>query len=335
MKSLCSAALLRRLLDAVVLALAVATTVHAEDEPWPARTISIVSGFPGGAATDLYARKLGAELSQRLKVGFISDNRTGAGGNIASALVAQARPDGQTFLLGTSGTHAINPALYKKLGFDVVKDFSRIALLGYLPNVLLINPEKHPEIRTCKDLLAAAARTPGAMGYASTGNGASGHLAAVQFASASHTRYLHVPYRGQGPAMTALLAGDVDFFFNQSAPSLPLIRSGKARALAVTSLQRLPVLPEVPTVAEACGLPGFESTTWYGLFAPAGLPAGIQATMSEAVLSTIGTESFRQWLADQGIALPADGSPSAFTRIQQADMVRWAKIVKESGATLD
>lgn len=334
MKPVCYRKLFQPLLTATVLALPVGA-VHAQGETWPTRTIAIVSGFPGGAATDLYARKLGAELSQRFKVGVVSDNRTGAGGNIASAHVAQAKPDGHTFLLGTSGTHAINPALYKKLNFDVVKDFSRIALLGYLPNVLLINPEKHPEIKTCKDLLAAAAKNPEKINYASTGNGASGHLAAVQFASASHTKYVHVPYRGQGPALTALLAGDVDFFFNQTSPSLSVIRSGKARALAVTSPQRIPALPDVPTVAEACGLPGFESTTWYGLFGPQGLPPAVQTSMSEAVLSIIGTPEFRQWLTDQGIAPPADSSPVTFLRTQQADLVRWAKIVQDSGATLD
>ncbi len=304
-------------------------------DAWPSQTIAIVSGFPGGAATDVYARKLGTELGRQFKVGFISDNRTGAGGNIASGVVAQARPDGYTFLLGTAGTHAINPALYKKLPFDPVKSFSHIALLGNLPNVLLINPNKHPDIKTCKELLALAARQPGELNYASTGNGASGHLAGVQFAGASRTRYTHVPYRGQGPAMTALLASEVDFFFNQSTPSIAAIQSGKVRALGVTSPQRIPALPDVPTVAEACALPGFESTTWYGLFGPAELPTSIQKKMSDAVLQTIGSEGFMKWLVDQGIAPIADGSPVAFKQTHEADMAKWAKIVKESGATVD
>lgn len=302
---------------------------------WPSQPISIVSGFPGGAATDLYARKLGVELGPVLRTSVISDNRTGAGGNIASAYVAHARPDGYTLLLGTAGTHAINPALYRKLGFDPVGDFTRIALLGDLPNVLLVNPEKHPDIRTCKDLLAAERKQPGALNYASTGNGASGHLAAVQFGGASQTSAIHVPYRGQGPAMTALLSGDVDFFFNQSSPSIPVIQSGKVRALAVTSSQRIAALPDVPTVAEACGLPGFESTTWYGLFGPAGLPPAVHEKLSGAVLAAINTDEFRKWLVSQGIAPIQDGSPAAFTRVQQADMVRWARIVKDSGAQVD
>ncbi|WPB55193.1 tripartite tricarboxylate transporter substrate binding protein [Xylophilus sp. GOD-11R] len=312
-----------------------ANSALAQEPNWPTQPITIVGGFPGGAATDLYARKLGAELAPVLGVAFVADNKTGAGGNIASAYVAQAAPNGYTFLLGTAGTHAINPALYKKLGFDPVADFSRIALLGDLPNVLLINPEKHPEIKTCQDLLGRARKQPGQLNFASTGNGASGHLAGVQFGGASRTEYTHVPYRGQGPAITALLAGEVDFFFNQSSPSIPLVQSGKVRALAVTSSQRIAALPNVPTVAEACDLPGFVSTTWYGLFGPAGLPPAIQARMSKAVLSTIGTDSFRQWLVNQGIAPIEDGSPAAFERIQKQDMVRWAKIVKDSGAQVD
>lgn len=311
------------------------TTAAQDTKAWPNSTISIVSGFPGGAATDIYARKLGVELNKEFGVSFISDNRPGAGGNIASALVAQAKPDGYTFLLGTAGTHAINPALYSKLQFDVVNDFSRIALLGTLPNILLINPEKHPEIKTCADLLAAARKAPGTLNYASTGNGASGHLAGTQFATASKTSYVHIPYKGQGPAMTALLSGEVDFFFNQSSPSLGPIQSGKVRALAVTSPQRVSVLPDVPTVAEACNLPGFESTTWYGLFGPAALPADIQNRMSKAVLKAINTDEFKGWLVSQAIQPIKDGGPDAFKRVQQADMKTWAKIVKDSGAHVD
>lgn len=326
-------------LAATVLAFAVfvmpGNALAQDAKPWPSTTISIVSGFPGGAATDLYARKLGVELNKEFGVPIISDNRPGAGGNIASSLVAQAKPDGYTFLLGTAGTHAINPALYSKLQFDVVKDFSRIALLGTLPNILLINPEKHPEIKTCQDLIAAARKAPGKLNYASTGNGASGHLAGAQFAAASKTSYVHIPYKGQGPAMTALLSGEVDFFFNQSSPSLGAIQSGKVRALAVTSAQRVTVLPDVPTAAEACNLPGFQSTTWYGLFGPADLPADIQNRMSKAVLKAIHTDSFEQWLVSQAIQPIKDGSPEAFRRTQLADMKTWAQIVKDSGAHVD
>ncbi|CAN5315871.1 tripartite tricarboxylate transporter substrate binding protein [soil metagenome] len=321
-------------LTAVLLAIAT-FAAFAQDADWPNRPITIISGFPAGAATDTYSRKLGADLSKTLGVSFITDSRTGAGGNIASGVVAQARPDGYTYLLGTAGTHAINAALYPALGFDVVKDFSRIALLGNLPNVLLVNPEKHPDIKTCADLIALARKKPGELNYASTGNGASGHLAATQFGTASNTTFTHVPYRGQGPAMTALLAGEVDFFFNQSTPSIAPVKSGKLRALATTSSARIAALPDVPTAAEACNLPGFESTTWYALFGPAHLPAPIQAKMSDAVIKAIGTPEFKSWLVDQGIAPIADAGPEAFLKLQLADIDRWAKVVKASGAHVD
>lgn len=326
----------RILLGATALFLYAASAVlPAAAQDWPTRPITIVMGFPPGSGTDVVARVLQPLLDKALGQRIVIDYKAGAGGNVASDFVANAKPDGYTFLLGTAGTHAINPALYSKLSFDVVNDFSRIALLGTLPNILLVNPEKHPEIKTCQDLIAAAKKAPGTLNYASTGNGASGHLAGTQFATASKTSYVHIPYKGQGPAMTALLSGEVDFFFNQSSPSLGAIQSGKVRALAVTSSQRVSVLPNVPTVAEACNLPGFESTTWYGLFGPAALPAEIQSRMSQAVLKAIGTESFRQWLVSQAIQPIADGGPAAFKRTQLADMKTWAKIVKDSGAHID
>ena len=303
---------------------------------WPSRAITIIGGFPNGAGTDLNARKLGEALTAALKVPVVVDSKTGAGGNLASDAVARAQPDGYTYLLGTAGTHAINAALYKNLPFDVERDFTRIALLGDVPNVLLVNPRKNPGIRTCADLLAAARVRPGALNYASTGNGASGHLAGAQFANAAKIDVVHVPYRGQGPAMTALLAGDVDFFFNQSAPSIAAVGGGQVIALAVTASTRLAALPDVPTVSEGCGLAGFESSTWYGLFGPAHLPPAIAAKMSDAVIGIISTPGFKAWLTDtQGITPAIDPSPAAFERVHRADIVRWAEIVRMSGAKVD
>ncbi len=305
-------------------------------QAWPSRAITIIGGFPNGAGTDLYARKLGEALTAVLNVPVVVDSKTGAGGNLASDAVARAQPDGYTFLLGTAGTHAINAALYQSLPFDVERDFTRIALLGDVPNVLLVNPRKNPGLRTCADLLAAARARPGALNYASTGNGASGHLAGAQFVNAAKIDAVHVPYRGQGPAMTALLAGDVDFFFNQSAPSIAAVNGGQVIALAVTTSTRLKALPDVPTVAEGCGLPGFESSTWYGLFGPAHLPPAIAAKMSDAVIRIISTPVFKAWLTDtQGITPAVDSSPGAFERVHRADIVRWAEVVKMSGAKVD
>lgn len=316
--------------------LAVAAPVVAQDSQWPTRPITVIGGFPVGAGTDLYTRKMGEGLTQTLGVPIVAESRTGAGGNVASDAVARSAPDGYTFLFGTAGTHAINASLYKTLSFDVLKDFTHIALLGDVPNILLVNPKKHPDIKTCKDLLALARNNPGKLNYASTGNGASGHLAGALFTQMGNVNITHVPYRGQGPAMTALLSGEVDFFFNQSAAGIAAVNSGQARALGVTVSEPIAALPGVPSVAQGCGLPGYESSTWYGLFGPAKLPEAIQKKMSDAVITQITQPAFKQWLIEtQGITPAADPSPEAFKRIHQADIKRWADVVKMSGATVD
>lgn len=330
--------MLRRFKLAAVAALTLASAAPAvaQDTTWPTRPITIVGGFPVGAGTDLYTRKLGQGLTEKFGVPIVAESRTGAGGNVASDVVARSAPDGYTFLFGTAGTHAINASLYKTLPFDVWNDFTHIALLGDVPNVLLVNPQKHPDIKTCKDLLALARKNPGKMNYASTGNGASGHLAGALFTQMADVDIVHVPYRGQGPAMTALLSGEVDFFFNQSAAGIAAVRSGQARPLGVTVSKPIEALPDVPTVAEGCGLPGYESSTWYGLFGPAKLPADIQKRMSEAVIEEITKPEFQRWLIDtQGITPPSDPSQAAFERVHKADIQRWAEVVKMSGATVD
>jgi len=319
-----------------LLAAAACSAAVAQADKFPTRALTIVGGFPNGSGVDIYARKIGEALTAAWNVPVVVDAKTGAGGNIASDLVARAQPDGYTYLFGTAGTHAINPALYQKLSFDVENDFTRIAILGDVPNVLLINPKKHPEIKTCGDLLKLMRDKPGTLNYGSTGNGASTHLAGAQFASAAKIDMVHIPYRGQGPAMTALLGGDVDMFFNQSAPSIASVKGGRTIALAVTSPTRLSALPDVPTVAEACNLPGFVSSTWYGLFGPAKMPADISAKMSAEVVKIVSTPAFKAWLTDtQGITPAADPGPEAFARVHKEDMKKWAEIVKISGAKVD
>lgn len=326
----------RRSLLAATLALTLAAPVVAQDKAWPTHAITIIGGFPAGAGTDTYARKLGDALSKTLGVPFVADNRTGAGGNVAADVVARSAPNGYTFMLSTAGTHAINAALYSSLAFDVEKDFTRVALLGDVPNVLLINAEKHPDITTCGQLLALIKANPGKMNYSSTGNGASGHLAGAQFTHLGDAKVVHVPYRGQGPAMTALLSGEVDYFFNQVAPSMGFIKKGTVRALGVTTSKRIDALPDVPTIEEACNMPGYESSTWYGIFAPAGLPKDIQMRMNQEITKVVKSPEFDRWLRDtQGITPPADMSLEAFERIHKNDIKRWAEIVKISGARVD
>jgi tripartite-type tricarboxylate transporter receptor subunit TctC len=327
--------MLRFALPLLAMLVPAVSAAQAQDN-WPNRPITIYGGFPSGAGTDIYARKIAEPLSQALGVPVVVEPRTGAGGNIASELVARARPDGYSFLLATAGTHAINAALYRSLPFDAFRDVTHVTLLGDVPNVLLVNPVKYPDLKTCQDLIAMAKARPGTLNYSSTGNGASTHLAGVQFAGAAGLDVVHVPYRGQGPAMAALLGGEVAFFFNQSGPSIGAVQQGQVRALAVSTPARLPALPDVPTAAEGCGLPGFSSTTWYGLLAPPNLPAPIQARVSQEVIRIISQPEFRDWLINnQGITPAEDPSPEAFRRVHQADMGRWAEVVRQSGATVD
>ena len=327
-----------RWIAAALLALSptLVTAPACAEEAWPSRPITILGGFPNGAGTDIYARKLAEPLSRALGQPVVVDNRTGAGGNIASDAVAKAKPDGYLFLLGTAGTHAINPGLYRNLPFDTVRDITHVILLGDVPNVLLVSPERRPQYRSCQDILAAARARPGALNYASTGNGASTHLAAVQFAAAAGIELTHVPYRGQPGAISALLGGDVDLFFNQSGPSIGPVQQGQVRALGISTLAPAQALPGVPTIAEACGLPGFETSTWYGLLAPPGLPPAIQARMNSEVARIIEAPDFRRWLVEsQGITPPTDLTSDGFRRIQERDIARWGEIIRKSGASVD
>ncbi len=325
------------MLAAVVAAAALAApATSAQEASWPNRPITFMTGFPNGSGLDIYARRLAEPLSRALDQPIVVDHRTGAGGNIASDHLAKARPDGYLFLLGTAGTHAINATLYRSLPFDPFRDVTHVALLGDVPNVLLVNPEKHPGLADCRAVIAAAKARPGLLTYASTGNGASTHLAGVQFAAAAGIELTHVPYRGQPGAMQALLGRDVDLFFNQVGPAMGLIQAGSVRALGVTTPAPVPAIPAVPTIAEACGLPGFVSTTWYGMFAPPGLPPAIQQRMNQEVARVVGSPEFRQWLVEaQGITPPADLTPEGFRRVHQQDIARWAEIVRRSGAQVD
>jgi tripartite-type tricarboxylate transporter receptor subunit TctC len=328
--------MIRRTLLAVALATA-ALPALAQEAPWPNRPITIMGGFPNGAGTDIYARRLAEPLSRALGVPVVVDNRSGAGGNIASEYVSKQPADGYLFMFGTAGTHAINAALYRRLPFNVTRDFTPVVLLGDVPNVMLVNPEKRPNLRTCQDVLAAARARPQAVTFASAGNGASTHLAGAQFATAARLELLHVPYRGQPGAIASLLAGDTDVFFNQTGAAMGPIRQGQVRALAVLSRERLAALPDVPTVAEACGLPPMDTSTWYGMIAPANLPDPILQRMNTEVNRIISSPEFRSWLIDnQAITPPtAPNSPEQFRQTLAADLTRWAEVVRLSGATVD
>jgi tripartite-type tricarboxylate transporter receptor subunit TctC len=329
--------LTRRLLALALPALLAAAPAAAQPaQAWPNRPIEMAIGFPNSSGVGIYARRIAEPLSRILGQPVVVNPRLGAGGNVASDFVAKARPDGHVILFGTAGTHAINQTLYRSLPFNVLRDFTPIAHLGDVPNVLTTSIERRGQYRTCMDVISDARARPGALNYGSTGNGASTHLAGARFASVANLDIVHVPFTGQAGVVTALLGGQIDIFFNQSGPAIPMIQQGQVRGLAVTTRARIPALPDVPTVSEACGLPDFETTTWYGIFGPAGLPADITRRLNEEIVKIISEPAFRTWLIqDQGIDPPTVTTPAEFRAVQERDVARWAQVVREAGATVD
>ena len=321
-------AFLRAIMTAVLLA---AVPFGASAQRWPTRAIVIVQGFPAGAGTDVYAAMLAEPLSKALGVKVLTEARSGAAGNRASEHVARAKPDGYTLLLGTAGTHAINPTLYGRLSFDVEKDFAPITLLGDVPNVLIVNPAV--PVRSVKEFIAFANANPGKVNYGSTGNGTSGHLAGERFRAVTGVDIAHIPYGGTPPALTALMANEVQAMFQQSITVVEPIKAGVYRALGVTTRQRVSALPDVPTIEEA-GVPGYESSTWYGLFAPANTPQAIIDRLHLEVVKIINTPEFGQDLRALGIT-PLSSNPVEFAAILKQDIARWAEVVKATGAKLD
>lgn len=318
------------------LASLLATPALAQTPAWPNRPIEMVIGFPNSSGVGIYARKLADPLGRALGQPVVVNPRIGAGGNVASDFVAKARPDGHVILFGTAGTHAINQTLYSRLSFNVLNDFTPIAHLGDVPNILTTSVERRGQYRTCMDVINDARARPGALNYGSTGNGASTHLAGVRFAQAAGLDVVHVPFTGQGGVVTAQLGGQIDFFFNQTGPAIAMIQQGQVRGLAVTTPNRVPALPDVPTVAEACNLPGFESTTWYGIFGPANLPAEITNRLNAEIVRIISEPEFRTWLIqDQGIEPPTVRTPAEFRAVQERDVARWAQVVRDARATVD
>jgi tripartite-type tricarboxylate transporter receptor subunit TctC len=310
----------------------------ARADTWPSKPVRIVVPFAAAGTTDIIARALAPELQRAFNQPFVVDNKPGAGGNTGSAEVSKSAPDGYTLLMGTVGTHAINPALYPKMPYDHVKDFAPITLCAGVPNVLVLNPasaQKH-DIHSVADLIRAAKANPGRLNVASSGNGTSIHLSAELFKSMTGTYMVHLPYRGSGPALIDLLGGSVDLMFDNLPSSLPHIKAGKLKALAVTSAVRSSVLPELPTMAEAGGaaLKGFEASSWFGLLAPAGTPADIISRVQQEVAKSLASPAVKDRLVSQG-AIPSGNSPADFARHIDAETKKWAQVVKVSGAKID
>ncbi|HEX3632478.1 MAG TPA: tripartite tricarboxylate transporter substrate binding protein [Casimicrobiaceae bacterium] len=312
-------------------ALALLLAAGAWAQAYPTRPIRLVVPFPPAGTTDILARAVAQRLSVSLGQSVIIDNRPGAAGNIGSDLVAKSAPDGYTLLMGTVGTHAINPSLYGKMPYDHVKDFVPIVLVAGVPNVLEVTPSL--PVNSVAELIKLAKEKPGQLNFASSGSGTSIHLSGELFKTMAGVDMMHVPYKGSAPALTDLMGGQVQLMFDNLPSSLAQIKAGKLRAIAVTSAQRAPALPNVPTIAES-GLPGFEASSWFGLLAPAGTPAAVVARINADVNQWLQTAEAKESLLAQG-AIPAGGTPEQFAAHIRAETEKWAKVVKVSGAKVD
>lgn len=305
---------------------------------WPTKPVRIVVPFAPGGTTDILARAVAPELSKAFGQQFIVDNRAGAGGNVGAEIVARAAPDGYTLLMGTVGTHGINRALYPKLPYDPIKDFAPVTLVAAVPNVMEMNADKAKQlnINSVQDFIAYAKSHPGKLSMASSGSGTSIHLAGELFKSMTGSYMTHIPYRGSGPALLDLVAGSTDVMFDNLPSSMQQIKAGKLKALAVTSSQRSPALPDVPTVEEVGGpaLKGYEASSWFGLLAPAGTPPDIVNRIQQEVAKSLGTPAIKEKLVAQG-ALPSGNTPAEFAKLIESEHKKWAAVVKTSGAKVD
>lgn len=321
---------MKRILLGLVAALLAAS---ASAQNWPAGgPITIEMGFPAGSGVDIVMRLFQLPMEQALGARFVMDYRTGAGGNIASEVVARAKPDGYTLLLSTAATHGVNAALYKKLSFDVENDFTPIAPLVDVSNVLTINPSVI-DVHTVKEFIAMVKVNPGKYNFASTGNGTGTHLAFAEFNARAGLNMVHVPYKGGPEALTAVVKGDVCCIFNQVQSVLGQWKAGKVRLLGVTTKTRVAAVPDVPTISEA-GVPGYESYIWFGLHGPKGMDPQIVNALNAAVKKAVETPAVRQRLAELGNT-PRYETPEQFRATIKADRASWAAVVKASGASVD
>ena len=321
-----------KLLHSMMVAIAFAVLApSAYAQSYPNKPIRLVCPFPPGGAVDIASRAVAHELTQLLGQPVTVDNRPGAGGNIGADIVAKSPADGYTLLMTTSGIMGINPALYSKMQFDSVKDFAPVSMLVSLNNVLVLHPSV--PAKSVKEVIALAKAQPGKLNYASSGNGTSIHLSGELFKTMTGVDMLHIPYKGSAPAVTDLLGGQVNMMFDNIPSSLPHIKAGKLRALAVTGSKRSQLLPDLPTIAEA-GVPGYDSYVWFGVVAPAGTPPEIVAKLNAALVKTAATPAFHDRLTAQGYDV-FSSTPEQMAASIRGEITKWGKIVKASGAKVD
>ncbi len=307
-------------------------TAHAQTsaQTYPGRPVRMIVPYPPGGPTDVLARIVAVKLSEALGQAFSIDNKAGASGMIGSAEVAKAAPDGYT-LLGNASIHVINPSLYPKAAFDAIHDFTPVTQLAGVPLILVVNHDL--PVKNVRELIAYAKANPGKLNFASSGNAAAPHLAGESFKIAAGVQMQHVPYKGSAPALTDLIGGQVQLMFDSMPSALPHIKVGKLRALAVTTARRSAAVPDLPTVAEA-GVPGYDISTWYGLWAPKGTPRDIVERLASETAKILKQPDVRERYAALG-AEPVGSTPDEFAAYCRSELTKWAKIVKESGAKAD
>jgi tripartite-type tricarboxylate transporter receptor subunit TctC len=310
----------------LLLALVFASSVCGQN--LPQKPVRFVVGFTPGGPSDILARALGQKLAERFGQQVIVENRPGAGGNLAAEAVAKSAPDGQTWLLGNNSILASNQSLYRSLPYDPVKDFAPVALVAIQPNILVVVPGL--QVFSVKDLIATAKANPGKLNYASSGAGAAAHLAGELFKAMAGVDIVHVPYKGAQPALTDVIAGQVQMMFATSASVIPYVKAGRLRARAVTTAQRSASVPDLPTVSEA-GVPGFEATTWHGVVVPNGTGAPLIQSLNERINAVLNDKDLKEKLNNLGAEVVI-ATPKEFADFIAREIPKWAKVIKDSGA---
>lgn len=303
----------------------------AQADGWPAKPVTVIVPFPAGGGTDAFARPLTAQLSKQLGKQFVIDNRGGAGGTVGASLAAKAAPDGYTVFIG-GAHHAIAPSFYKKLDYDIEKDFIPITVIAQPPQVVVVNPNRVPA-NSLQDLIGYAKKNPGKLNYGSAGNGSAHHLAGELFKLQTKTFITHIPYKGAGPALSDLIAGQVDLMFDGLGSSAQHIRAGRIKALAVASARRSPAFPNVPTAAEM-GVPNYEVSTWYAMWVPKGTPKDIVDKLYAETEKALNAPEVKQAWLNNGSDTPVY-TQEQFAQFQRAEIKRWAQVVQQSGAKID
>ena len=322
---------LRTLALILLAAITLVAPPMAGAQAYPSRPVKLVVPFPPGGSLDIAGRLIAQRLTEMWGQAVVVENKPGAGGNIGADFVAKSTPDGYTILLGALSTHAVNPNLYAKMPYDAVKDFAPITLIATTPNVLVVNAAT--PVGNVREFIAWTRANPGKLAFGSGSNGSAGHLAGELYKVDTGTDAVHIPFKGGAPATQALLAGDTQFMFDNLANAMAQVKAGKLKALAVTTAERSKLVPELPTMAEA-GLQGFDISTWYGLFAPAGTPTAIVAKWNADVTKILTTPDVRAKLMADG-AEPAPDTPEQFAQMISRELAKYARIIKASGAKVD